>query len=104
MEILFPKKNLNNLLEEKETRLEMGLTASANALTLFKTKSQSEIIASMNFVTDLSAYYKSALNGGILADASTLKGGNISDNKKGLRNNLAQQLLHEKMVDMQYNK
>jgi hypothetical protein len=58
----------------------------------------------MNLKTDLSVYYKSTLNGGILADASTLNGGNISDNKKGLRNNLAQQLLHEKMVNMQYNK
>jgi YD repeat-containing protein len=90
--------------EKKETRLEMGLTASANALTLFKTKSQAQIIAAMNLKTDLSVYYKSTLNGGILADASTLNGGNISDNKKGLRNNLAQQLLHEKMVNMQYNK
>jgi hypothetical protein len=90
--------------EEKETRLEMGLTASANALTLLKVKDQSQIIAAMNLKTDLSVYYKSTLNGGILADASTLNGGNISDNKKGLRNNLAQQLLHEKMVNMQYNK
>jgi hypothetical protein len=28
----------------------------------------------------------------------------IADNKKALRNNLAQQILHEKMVSMQYNK
>jgi len=28
----------------------------------------------------------------------------IPDNKKALRNNLAQQLLHEQMVNMQYNK
>jgi len=90
--------------EEKETRLEMGLTASANALTLLKVKGQSQIIAAMNLKTDLSVYYKSSLNGGVLTDAASLKDGSIPDNKKALRNNLAQQLLHEEMVNMQYKK
>ena len=90
--------------EEKETRLEMGLTASANALTMLRTQGQSEIIAAMNQSTDLAMYYNSSINGGIYNDTAQLVDGNLPDNKKGLRNNLAQQVLHEKMVDMQYNK
>ena len=90
--------------EEKETRIELGLIASENALTLFKTQGQSNIINQMNQQTNIAMYYNSAINGGIYDDVASLDGGNISDNKKGLRNNLAQQILHEQMVDMQYNK
>jgi len=90
--------------EEKETRIELGLIASENALTLFKTQGQSNIINQMNQQTNIAMYYNSAINGGIYDDVASLDGGSISDNKKGLRNNLAQQILHEQMVDMQYNK
>jgi len=90
--------------EDEETRIEMGLTASANALTLFKTQNQSDIILAINKQTNINMYYNAKINGGTLNDAAGLKDGTIPDNKKALRNNLAQQVLHEKMVDMQYNK
>lgn len=90
--------------EEEETRIEMGLTASANALTLFKAQNQSDIILAINKQTNINMYYNAKINGGTLNDAAGLKDGTIPDNKKALRNNLAQQVLHEKMVDMQYNK
>ena len=90
--------------EEEETRIEMGLTASANALTLFKRQDQSDIILAINKQTNINMYYNAKINGGTLNDAAGLKDGTIADNKKALRNNLAQQVLHEKMVDMQYNK
>ena len=90
--------------EEEETRIEMGLTASANALTLFKAQNQSDIILALNKQTNINMYYNAKINGGTLNDAAGLKDGTIPDNKKALRNNLAQQLLHEQMVDMQYNK
>ena len=90
--------------EEEETRIEMGLTASANALTLFKRQDQSDIILAINKQTNINMYYNAKINGGTLNDAAGLKDGTIPENKKALRNNLAQQVLHEKMVDMQYNK
>lgn len=90
--------------EEEETRIEMGLTASANALTLFKAQNQSDIILALNKQTNINMYYNAKINGGTLNDAAGLKDGTIPENKKALRNNLAQQVLHEKMVDMQYNK
>ena len=89
--------------EEEETRIEMGLTASANALTLFKAQGQDDIIMAINRQTNLSMYYNASINGGVYADAPGLADSEIADNKKAFRNNLAQQLLHEKMVDMQYN-
>ena len=90
--------------EEEETRIEMGLTTSANAITLFKAQNQSDIILALNKQTNINMYYNAKINGGTLNDAAGLKDGTIPDNKKALRNNLAQQVLHEKMVDMQYNK
>ena len=90
--------------EEEKTRIEMGLTASANALTLFKTHGQNDIIMSINKQTNIAMYYNANINGGTLNDAAGLQDGTIKDNKKALRNNLAQQILHEQMVDMQYNK
>ena len=90
--------------EEEETRIEMGLTASANALTLFKRQNQSDIILAISKQTNINMYYNAKINGGTLNDAAGLKDGTIPDNKKALRNNLAQQVLHEKMIDMQYNK
>jgi hypothetical protein len=89
--------------EEEETRIEMGLTASANALTLFKAQGQDDIIMAINQQTNLAMYYNASINGGVYADAPGLADSEIADNKKALRNNLAQQLLHEKMIDMQYN-
>lgn len=89
--------------EEEETRIEMGLTASANALTLFKAQGQDDLIMAINQQTNIAMYYNASINGGVYADAAGLADSTIPDNKKALRNNLAQQLLHEKMVDMQYN-
>jgi len=90
--------------EEEDTRIEMGLTASANALTLLRTQGQDDIIMSINLQTNINMYYNAKINGGIMNDAAELQDGTIPDNRKALRNNLAQQVLHEQMVDMQYNK
>jgi len=90
--------------EEEDTRIEMGLTASANALTMLNKQGQDDIIMAINKQTNINMYYNASINGGTLNDAAGLQDGTIPDNKKALRNNLAQQILHEQMVDMQYNK
>ena len=89
--------------EEEDSRIEMGLTASSNALTLLNNQSQDDILLSINQQTNIAMYYNANINGGTLNDATGLQGGKIKDNNKALRNNLAQQILHEQMVDMQYN-
>jgi hypothetical protein len=90
--------------EEKASRLELGLASSKNALTMLKVQGQSSIINQMNRQTDIAMYYNTKINGGVYADVNSIADEQLPDNKKALRNNLAQQLLHEKMIDMQYNK
>jgi hypothetical protein len=81
--------------KEEETRLELGLMAAENAITMLKSQGQSELINQINMQTDINMYYNARIGGGAYGDG-------ISDNKKALRNNLAQQLLHEQMVQSQY--
>lgn len=88
--------------EEEESRLEMGLMASDNALTIFKSQGQAEIISQINLQTDLNMYYNAQIGGGLYTDVNILTDDGLSDNNKALRNNLAQQLLHEQMVQSQY--
>jgi len=90
--------------EEKPSRLELGLASSKNALTMLKVQGQSSIIDQMNNQTNIAMYYNTKINGGVYADVNSIADEQMPDNKMALRNNLAQQLLHEKMIDMQYNK
>ena len=90
--------------EEKASRIELGLASSKNALTMLKVQGQSSIIDQMNKQTNIAMYYNTKINGGVYADVNSIADEQLPDNKKALRNNLAQQLLHEKMIDMQYNK
>jgi len=52
----------------------------------------------------LPASYTVALRGGEYKDAVTLVDTKIPENKKALRVGLAQQILHQKMVEMQYER
>ena len=90
--------------EEKASRIELGLASSKNALTMLKVQGQSSIIDQMNKQTNIAMYYNTKINGGVYADVNSIADEQLPDNKKALRNNLAQQILHEKMIDMQYNK
>jgi hypothetical protein len=56
----------------------------------------------MNALTSMVSYSAPTINGGVYRDAAQLQDSKLPDNKRGLRNNLAQQLLHKKMVDAQY--
>ena len=80
---------LEEEMEEKETRLEMGLIASANALTLFKAQGQSDIIMAINRQTNINMYYNASINGGAYEDVAglvDLKGNNASGADFNARN------------------
>jgi hypothetical protein len=47
--------------------------------------------------------YTGSLNGGVYADTVVLVDGKLPDNEKARRVGLAQQLLHEEMVEAQYD-
>jgi len=88
--------------KERKARLERGLAASKNALALANGISQDAIISAMGYTSDITVYYTAQLDGGSYADAPMPVDGKIPENKRGLRNGLAQQVLHEQMVDLQY--
>jgi hypothetical protein len=88
--------------KERKARLERGLAASRNALALANGISQDAILAAMGYTADMDAYYTASIDGGSYADVPMLVDGKIPENKRGLRNGLAQQLLHEQMIDLQY--
>ena len=48
--------------------------------------------------------YYDLLDGGEYLETIKLNGGEIQDNIQGRRANFAQQLLHEKMINLQYEK
>jgi hypothetical protein len=76
--------------------------AAENAITMLKPQGQSELISQINMQTDINMYYNAQIGGSAYGDVHILTDDGISDNNKALRNNLAQQLLHEQMVEMQY--
>jgi hypothetical protein len=90
--------------EEDKERLERGLAAADSALSLAAGVSQDAMLQAMARVEMITNYTQRTIPGGVYNETVSLPDGEISDNKSGLRVGLAQQLLHDKMVNSQYNK
>ena len=106
---LYEEEEVDETIEsdkEKANRdnFEKGLAASQNALTLANSISQDRILSAMNTSVNMYPYYATSINGGVYKETTDLKDSDLPDNPRGLRNGLAQQLLHEEMVDEQYKK
>ena len=86
---------------KRKYRLEKALSV-ADAASL---SAENARINAMNMtsVQKLQTYVVAGIPGGVYDDAINLIDANIPDGKNGLRNGLAQQLLHKQMVEMQYN-
>ena len=87
---------------KRKYRLEKAMSAS-DAAALF---AESQMIRQMNEVANTAAnangYYTKSIPGGAYEDSIQLADKQLPDNRRGLRNNLAQQRLHQQMVDEQY--
>jgi hypothetical protein len=90
--------------EEDKERLERGLAAADSALSLAAGVSQDAMLQAMARVEMITNYTQRTIPGGVYQETISLPDAKISDNKQGLRVGLAQQLLHDKMVNSQYNK
>ena len=90
--------------EEKDSkeRLEKALAAAESTLLFAEALAQNQLLQSMNMAINMNAYYASSIDGGTYKEPITLVDKQLPENKQGLRNGFAQQLLHEKMVEMQY--
>jgi uncharacterized membrane-anchored protein len=65
---------------------------------------QAQMLETLNLATNMNSYYATSIPGGVYKESVSLVDTKLPENRKGLRNGLAQQILHEKMVDMQYSK
>ena len=64
---------------------------------------QAEMLVMMNYAPGFNSY-KLTLPGGTYPDVPFYPPSTMPDSKSGARNNLAQQLLHQEMIDMQYRR
>lgn len=87
---------------KRKYRLEKAMSA-VDASALF---AENQRIEQMNNVMQIAVnfqYISATIPGGDYKESVILVDKKINDNKKALRNNLAQQLLHEELVGMQYS-
>ena len=88
--------------KDREERLEEAL-AEAGRSALFAEALAASQIADATQI-NLNSYTNKTIQGGVYNETVKLQDKQLPDAKSGLRNGLAQQLLHQKMVDMQYNR
>ena len=85
-------------------RLRRALRAADAAIGNAMAASQDMMMQAMAAATNVDVYYAATIKGGVYTETTELLDTQLPDSKRGLRNGLAQQILHTKMVDEQYNK
>ena len=89
--------------DEDSDRLERILSGVDESVLTANIISQNRLMYSLTRSSNMNPYYIKKLAGGVYKETVVLDGGNLPDNKKGARAGLAQQILHTKMVSMQYD-
>lgn len=97
------KKEEEEEAEEKlrKYRLEKALAASDASALFAENQRIKQMNDAMQVAVDIQ-YVSATIPGGTYKEEVKLVDKQINDNKNGLRNGLAQQILHEEMVNMQY--
>jgi len=90
--------------KDSKERLEKALAAADNSAMFAQSLAQAQMLETLNMATNMNTYYSAKIPGGSYQETVSLVDKQLPDSRKGLRNGLAQQLLHEKMIDMQYNR
>jgi hypothetical protein len=88
--------------EKKKRAYRLAALEASNAALLF---AETARIDQMNQIAQQAVdrlYVPKTINGGVYNDALVMQDKQLPTNPRGLRNGFAQQLLHEKMVEMQY--
>lgn len=89
--------------QEQEERKKKGIKAASQAVGIGSTAAQLAMMNAMMSV-NIDSYYSASIDGGTYKETVSLTDTKLPENKRGLRNGLAQQILHSKMVDEQYNR
>lgn len=88
--------------KDKEERLEKAKKAANKAIGIGNTAAQQAMFQALSIGTNINSYYAVSIEGGTYRDSVSLEDTKLPENKRGLRNGFAQQVLHTKMVDMQW--
>lgn len=88
--------------KDREMRLEQALSAADNSALFAQALAQSVILQSVNSATNINTYYNTIIPGGAYRETIVLSDRRLPENRQGLRNGLAQQILHNEMIEMQY--
>jgi len=86
---------------DSRERLEKALAAADTTALFAQALALSAALSSVGPRVD--SYYAVSIAGGVYPESVALVDTQLPDSKSGLRNNLAQQLLHEEMISMQYD-
>ena len=89
--------------DEGDDRLEKILSSVDDSVLSANVITQNLLMFAMSHSGNMNPYYDKKLVGGEYKETVVLNGGELPDNKKGARAGLAQQILHTKMVSMQYD-
>jgi hypothetical protein len=88
--------------EEEEENLEEALAAADNALTIADGAAQAAMLTALTSVPQFDSYLQTTIPGGVYNETISFEPKELPDNINGLRVGFAQQVLHEQMVDSQY--
>jgi len=95
------RDKMKRAIERRATQLAERMSGAA---TLEMQKAvQAQVLALINYIPDFTTY-GGEVQGGYYPDAPLYNSEQLPESRRGLRNGLAQQLLHEKMVESQYNR
>lgn len=89
--------------EKRKREYRLAMLAETNAAALLEQNLRIQIMNRDMQSQINNNYLNKFINGGVYNETIRLVDKEIDDNKQGLRNGLAQQLLHEQMVSMQYS-
>ena len=81
----------------------LAMLADTNASQLFAENQRIQLMNDIMQNQVNNAYLNKTINGGVYNETITMVDKTINDNQQGLRNGFAQQLLHQEMINMQYD-
>ena len=96
------KKKEEEEEQKRRYRLEKAMSATDAAALFVEGQRIQQMNEIANIAANVNGYYSKSLPGGTYQDSVQLADTQLPDNRRGLRNNLAQQLLHQQMIDEQY--
>jgi hypothetical protein len=98
---VYTEESENNKKSDKENSKKDALRRAKKATSIGNTAAQKAMLEAL-MTASLTPYYGVTIEGGVYNDTLSIEDKKLPENKKALRIGLGQQVLHTKMVNMQY--